>query len=182
MRRSYRPHEPTEHRPVERTPIERTTGCIGFPVGDPRAGARPRRGERLPAHTLAADRIELSASADLLAICGRGVCLPWLLGRWLDDARPAAALPSLRHVGPRFRARYLARGSAMVPAVALRMVAGDQYRPTRRLIRRVHPQAAQAQRVRPDRVHPYRVHPYRDHCASWSMRCGASRDPSSTAF
>ena len=54
---------------------------------------------------VAAHRPQLPAPADLLAICRRGLCAPRLLGRRVDDARPRAALPAVRHVRPRLRRR-----------------------------------------------------------------------------
>ena len=52
------------------------------------------------------------------------------VGRRLDDAGAAAALPALGHARARFRARRVAAKGAVVYAVALRTLARDQSRPS----------------------------------------------------
>jgi hypothetical protein len=48
------------------------------------------------------------------------------MGGRLDDARQIAALPSLGDIGARFRATGMAASCALVGAVALRALAGDE--------------------------------------------------------
>src|ERR1700722_11471216 len=86
-----------------------------------------RAGEGVSADVVAAGGVQLPPPADLLAICRRGVRAPRPLGRRLDDARPPAALPAIRHLRPRLRAQGTATRRTLVPAVALRPLARHQY-------------------------------------------------------
>jgi hypothetical protein len=113
-------------------------GHAGFraDIADPPAAAcRPRAGAGLSLHALAAGRFPLPASPDLLGICRRGARPLRPVGRLLDDARAAVALPPLGHLRHRPRARGGAHGRALVSAVALRpLVVAQQRRLTSNMI------------------------------------------------
>ena len=118
-----------EIAPSSTSPSSASQGSAGPKTADePGANPRPGGGESVPAHLVATDRLELSAPADLLAICRRGLRAPWLLGRRMDDARTGAALPAVRHLRPRLRGRHAAGAGAVVPAVALWPLARHQHR------------------------------------------------------
>ena len=73
------------------------------------APRRPRADQGLSLHALAAGRLSLPPPADLLGICRRGARPLRPVGRRLDDARAAAALPAMGHVRHRPRAHDAAR-------------------------------------------------------------------------
>src|SRR5205807_6863850 len=66
-----------------------------------------------------AGRVPLPARADLLAIFRRGHGTVRPVGWWLDDARAAAALPTLGILGTGLRAHGSAAAVAVVSALAL---------------------------------------------------------------
>src|SRR5712671_6038912 len=80
----------------------------------------------LPAHAVAAGRLQLPSPADLFGLWRRGDRALWAVGRRMDDAGAAVALPALGHVGDRQRAAGQTAGRAMVFAVAFRAVARGQ--------------------------------------------------------
>src|SRR5882762_3228941 len=90
------------------------------------AQSRARRDLDLPPHAVAAGRLQLPPSADLLGLWRRGDRALWTMGRRLDDPRPIAALPALRHVRHRQRAAGRAARRAVVPALALWAMARRQ--------------------------------------------------------
>src|SRR4051794_12068837 len=53
----------------------------------------------LPAHPVAAGRLQLSTFADLLGLWRRGHRALRAVGRWMVDAGTAASLPALGYVG-----------------------------------------------------------------------------------
>src|SRR6476660_3528249 len=81
---------------------------------------RPRAGEDLPLHALAAGRLPLPPPSDLLGIRRRGARPLRPLGRLVDDAGTALALSPMGHLRHRPRARNGAAGRALVRALALR--------------------------------------------------------------
>ena len=92
----------------------------------PAAQCRPRADLDLPAHAVAAGRLQLPAPADLLGLWRRGDRTVRTVGRRLDDAGAAVALPSFGHIRHRQRAARHAAGRAMVSAVAIRTLARRQ--------------------------------------------------------
>src|ERR1700742_2055507 len=86
----------------------------------PAAQRRARHDLDLPAHAVAAGRLQLPPPADLFGLCRRGDRAFRIVGRWLDDAGAAVTLPALGHPGNRQRAGIEAAGRAMVSAVAVR--------------------------------------------------------------
>ena len=68
------------------------------------AQCRPRADLDLPAHAVAAGRLQLPPSADLLGLWRRGDRALRAVGRRMDDAGAAVALPALGHLGDRQRA------------------------------------------------------------------------------
>ena len=151
--RSTRSRRSAERRRKSDTGRARVNGCSHAP--SPR---RPRPDQSLSLHALAADRLPLPPSADLLGICRRGARPLRPVGRRLDDARAADALPAVGHVRHRPRAGGSAARRALVRAVAFRalVVAHDLSK----------------------------TGPLRDAlaCASTSSRFTASPEPSSAAF
>ena|SRR5438552_3314697 len=81
----------------------------------------------LPAHAVAAGRLQVPPSADLLGLWRRGDRTIWIVGRRLDDAGAALALSSLGHLRHRQCAGDHATRRAMVSAVALRAMAQRQF-------------------------------------------------------
>src|ERR1700692_3653442 len=73
----------------------------------------------LPAHAVAAGRVQLPSSADLLGLWRRGDRAFRPVGRRVEYAGAAAALPALGHFGNRQRAADQTAGCAMVSAVAV---------------------------------------------------------------
>ena len=88
----------------------------GYTPPSPR---RPRPDQSLLLHALAAYRLSLPPFADLLRVCRRGARPLRPVGRRVDDARAADALPAVGHVGHRPRAGSCAARRALVCAVAL---------------------------------------------------------------
>src|SRR6202521_5645436 len=80
----------------------------------------------LPAHAVAAGRLQLPSPADLFGLWRRGDRALRAVGRRMDDPGAAAALPALGHLGDRQCAADQTAGRAMVFAVALRAVARGQ--------------------------------------------------------
>jgi hypothetical protein len=80
----------------------------------------------LPAHAVAAGRVQLPPSADLLGLWRRGDRTVRVVGRRLDDPRAAIALPTLGHVRNRQRAANATARGAMVSAMAVRALARCQ--------------------------------------------------------
>ena len=64
--------------------------------------------------------------ADVLGLCRPGDRPLRTLGRFMDGARSLSALPPVGHRRARFRAGYIAGRRALVPALALRTLAGNQ--------------------------------------------------------
>src|SRR5882757_4669242 len=95
---------------------------------DPTAAAqcRARPDLDLPAHAVAAGRLQLQASADLLGLWRRSDRTLRTVGRRMDDAGSDPALPALGHVRHRQRAARTTAGRALVSAVALRALARRQ--------------------------------------------------------
>src|SRR5688572_30687944 len=87
---------------------------------------RPRAGESLSLHAVAADRVPLPLPADLLRLRRPGARTPWALGRRLDDSGKALALPPMGKFGTRLCAECPAAGRALVSAMALRPLARNQ--------------------------------------------------------
>src|SRR5205823_13912292 len=87
---------------------------------------RARGNLDLPPHAVAAGRLQLQASADLLGVRRRGDRTLRIVGRRLDDAGAAVALPALGNLGHRQRAARCAATRALVFAVALRALARRQ--------------------------------------------------------
>lgn len=98
--------------------------CHDGPAPAPQRGARADLD--LPAHALAARRLQLPASADLLGLWRRGHRTLWSLGRRMDDAGADVTLSALGHVRHRQRPDRKTAGRAMVSAVALRPMARRQ--------------------------------------------------------
>src|SRR5882757_4523979 len=95
---------------------------------DPTAAAqcRARPDLDLPAHAVAAGRLQLPASADLLGLWRRSDRAVRTVGRRMDDAGAAVALPALGHLRHRQCAIDAAAGRALVSALALRPLARRQ--------------------------------------------------------
>src|SRR5476651_613094 len=92
----------------------------------PAAQCRARDDLDLPAHAVTAGRLQLPPSADLLGLWRRSDRAFRPVGRRLDDAGAAAALPALGHFGDRQRAADQTAGCAMVSAVAVWTLARRQ--------------------------------------------------------
>ena len=92
------------------------------------AQCRSRADLALSAHAVAAGRLQLPASADLLGLWRRGDRTFRIVGRRMDDAGADIALPALGHIRHRQRADNQAAGCTMVSAVALRTLARRQRR------------------------------------------------------
>jgi hypothetical protein len=86
----------------------------------------PRDDLDLPAHALAAGRLQLPSSADLLGLWRRSDRAFRPVGRRMDDIGAAIAMPALGHLGNRQRAAGKTRGRAMVCAMAVRALAWRQ--------------------------------------------------------
>src|ERR1700679_3777058 len=80
----------------------------------------------LPAHAVAAGRLRLPSSADLFGLWRRSDRAFRPVGRRMDDAGAAIALPALGYLGNRQRAADKTPGCAMVFAVAVRTLARGQ--------------------------------------------------------
>src|ERR1700731_4762807 len=80
----------------------------------------------LPAHAVAAGGLQLPGSADLLGLWRRGDRALWAVGRRMDDAGAAVALPPLGYLGDRQCAADQTAGRAVVQAVAVRPMARRQ--------------------------------------------------------
>jgi hypothetical protein len=92
----------------------------------PAAQCRARHDLDLPAHAVAVGWLQLPSSSDLFGLWRRGDRAFRIMGRGLDDAGAAVALPALGHFGNRQRAADKAAGRAMVSAVAVRAMARRQ--------------------------------------------------------
>src|SRR5262249_51942129 len=86
----------------------------------PAASVRARADPALSLHPVAAGRIPLPPPADLLGIRRRGDHALRPVGRRLDDAGAAVALPSVGYIGNRSRPGTGAGPGALVSAVAVR--------------------------------------------------------------
>ncbi len=80
----------------------------------------------LPAHPVAAGRLQLPSFADLFGLWRRGDRAFRAVGRRVDDPGAAATLPALGDLGDRQRAADKTTGRAMVSAVAVRPMARRQ--------------------------------------------------------
>ena len=80
----------------------------------------------LPAHVVAAGRLQLPSSADLFGLWRRGDRAVRAVGRRMDDASAVITLPTLGHLGDRQCAADPTAGRAMVFAVAVRAMARRQ--------------------------------------------------------
>ena len=80
----------------------------------------------LPAHAVAAGRLQLPSPADLLGLWRRGDRAFRAVGRRMDDAGAAIALPALGYLGYRQRAADKTAGRTMVHAMAVRAMARCQ--------------------------------------------------------
>ena len=96
----------------------------------PAAQRRTRDDLDLSPHVVAAGRLQLPTSADLLGLRRRGDRAFWIMGRRLDDIGATVALPALGHFRDRQCAADNASRRAMVSAVAVRALARRQ-RPLR---------------------------------------------------
>src|ERR1700694_5596139 len=74
----------------------------------------------LPAHAVAAGRVQLPASADLLGLWRRGDRAFRAVGRRMDDAGAVVTLPSLGYLGDRQCTADKTAGGAMVHDMAVR--------------------------------------------------------------
>src|SRR5664279_3158567 len=92
----------------------------------PAAQCGPRHDLDLPAHAVTSGRLQLPPSADLFGLWRRSDRAFRAVGRRMDDAGAAVALPALGHLRDRQRAADAAAGGAMVSAVAVRTMAGCQ--------------------------------------------------------
>src|SRR5947209_5899961 len=92
----------------------------------PAAQCRSRHDLDLPAHIVAAGRLQLPPSADLLGLRRRSDRAFRTVGRWLDDLGKAVALPAMGHFGNRQCAADKTAGGTMVSAVAVRAMARRQ--------------------------------------------------------
>ncbi len=92
----------------------------------PAAQCRARHDLDLPAHAVAAGRLQLPPSADLFGLWRRSDRAFRTVGRRMDDAGAAVALPALGHLGDRQCAADNTAGRAMVSAVAVRTLARRQ--------------------------------------------------------
>src|SRR5258708_4875373 len=90
------------------------------------AQCRTRDDLALPAHAVAAGRLQLPPSADLLGLRRRGDRALRTVGRRMDDPGAAVALPALGHFRNRQRAADETAGRAMVSAVAVWTMARGQ--------------------------------------------------------
>src|SRR5450631_2908739 len=90
------------------------------------AQCRARDDLDLPAHAVAAGRLQLPSPADLFGLWRRGDRALRSVGRRLDDAGAAAALPALGHSGDRQCAAGKTAGRPVVSAVAIRPLARRQ--------------------------------------------------------
>src|SRR5262249_8482985 len=94
----------------------------------PRAATgRQRLGQTLPLHAVWVRRLRVPPPAHLLFICRGSDRAIRPVGRLLDGAGAPAALSPVRHLRARLRAGDAARGRALVPAVAVRAVARDEF-------------------------------------------------------
>src|SRR5207302_9463568 len=98
------------------------------PCSAPSAQRGACRDLDLPAHAVAARRLQLPSPSDLLGLRRRGHRTLRAVGRRMDDAGAAVALPTFRHLGHRQRTDGNAARRAMVPALALRTLARRQRR------------------------------------------------------
>ena len=92
----------------------------------PAAQCRARRDLDLPPHAVTAGRLQLPSSTDLFGLWRRGDRAFRIMGRWVDDAGAAVALPALGQFGDRQGAADKTAGRAMVPALAVRTMARRQ--------------------------------------------------------
>ena len=92
----------------------------------PAAQCGPRHDLDLPAHAVTAGRLQLPSSADLFGLWRRSDRAFRPLGRRMDDAGAAIALPALGYLWNRQRAADKTPGRAMVYAVAVRTLARGQ--------------------------------------------------------
>src|SRR5206468_2687449 len=89
------------------------------PAASP-SSRRPRAREDLSLHAFASGRLPLPPPSDLLGVCRRSARPLRALGRLMDDARTAPALPSMGHIGDRSHTANDAGRRALVRAMALR--------------------------------------------------------------
>jgi hypothetical protein len=80
----------------------------------------------LPAHAVAAGRLQLPAFADMFGVWRRGDRTFRIVGRRMDDAGADPALPPLGNVRHRQRAAHDTSGCVLVSAVALWTLARSQ--------------------------------------------------------
>jgi hypothetical protein len=92
----------------------------------PAAQCGPCRDLDLSAHAVTAGRLQLPPSAELFGVWRRSDRAFRPVGRRMDDAGAAVALPALGHLGYRQRAADKTAGCAMVYAVAVRTLARGQ--------------------------------------------------------
>jgi len=90
------------------------------------AQCRARDDLALPAHAVAAGRLQLPPSADLFRVRRRGDRTFRAVGRRMDDLGATVALPALGYFRNRQRAADETDGRAMVSAVAVRTMARGQ--------------------------------------------------------
>jgi hypothetical protein len=115
----------------------------------PAAQCGARNDLDLPAHVVAAGRLQLPSSSDLFGLWRRGARAFRPVGRRMDDAGAAIALSALGHLGNRQRAADKAPGRAMVCAVAVRALARGQRAVKHRLSREPEKASRLLDRLRP---------------------------------
>src|SRR4051812_15550870 len=90
----------TSRSPNETSPALSRLRPLDSPVA---ATCGARADLAVPAHAVAAGRLQLPPPADLLGLRRRGDCAVRPVGRRLDDAGAAVALPAMGHIGHRQR-------------------------------------------------------------------------------
>ena len=119
---------PQLHHAAHETFITPIIALCGLRLCTAAATTQHRAGDDLdlPSHIVAAGRLQLPASSDLLGLRRRGHRTLRSMGRRLDDASAAVALPALGYRRDRQRSADSATGRTMVLAVALWALARRQ--------------------------------------------------------
>src|SRR6476646_4981270 len=117
---------------------------------------RARPGVGLSLYALGAHRPALPPFAELFGLCRAGHHALRAVGGRMDGARPHPALPPFWQPWPRFRAAKRAARRALVPALALRTLAGDERKSAARHL--MEPDAA-GRYALPHRANAFRIGP-----------------------